>query len=307
MVDIENKKLNQERQKKSIITSIIGLICNVALAVSKIVAGIIFHSVAVLADGVNNATDSASSLVSIISFKLSVKPADKKHPYGHQRLEYIATLFIAFIIFFVSYELIKSSIAKIISGAELEVSIIIFVILAVSIVVKAGMGFFYMYMGKKLNSSPLKASATDSFSDVATTTAVLISSIIIRTTGVNVDGYFGVAVALLVFISGIKIIKEVINPLLGEMPSKELCEIIDNEIKSYEGVLGMHDLLVHSYGPNNFFASVHVEVNGEMDTNSTHELADEIEKNLKAKGVHLVVHIDPHSLYENDEGKDEID
>lgn len=300
-MDIKNQKI---RQKQSIATSVVGLFFNICLAVSKIVIGLIFQSVAMLADGVNNATDSASSLTSIVSFKLSDKPADKKHPYGHQRVEYIATLFIAFAIFFVAYELIKSSIEKIISGAGLEVSNIMFVVLGISIVVKLGMGFLYLYMGKKLDSPQLKALVTDSFSDVATTTAVLISSIIVKTTGVNVDGYFGIGVALLVLMSGIKILKDTINPLLGERPSKELCEEIETEIRSHDGVLGLHDLLVHSYGPSHYFASVHVEVDGDMDTNSTHELADLIEKNLKKKEIHLVVHIDPHSLYENDTDRD---
>ena len=182
-----------------------------------------------------------------------------------------------------------------------------FVVLSISIAVKLAMGIYYLYMAKKINSSALKAAAVDSFSDVAATTAVLISSIIMLTTGINLDGYFGIGVAFFVLFTGIKILKEVINPLLGEPPSDKLVEEIGKEIKSYDEVLGLHDLLVHSYGPNKHFASVHVEVDGNMETNTSHELADKIEIDLKKKGINLVVHIDPHSLYEHNEGENETD
>lgn len=282
-----------ERQKKGIITSVVGLICNLLLAASKIVAGIIFGSIAVTADGINNAADSASSIVNLVSFKMSGKPADKEHPFGHARIEYVATLFIAILIFVVAFELVKSSIEKLISGFTETASIIVFVVLAGSILVKTFMGIFYLVMEKKLNASSLKAAAIDSFSDVAVTVAVLISSLIHYLTDYSVDGYFGIGLALVIALSGVGILKDVINPLLGEPPSNQIVEKISKVIYECEGVLGLHDLVVHSYGPNKLFASVHIEVNGTVDTNSTHQMADKIEDDIKALGIDLVVHIDP--------------
>ncbi len=297
----KEKSLSEIRTQYGTIASIFALIANILLASAKITVGFLFGSVAILADGVNNATDSASSIVSLLSFKIANKPADSEHPFGHSRIEYIATLSIAFITMLVAVEVIISSIEKLIAGGLMEISIVMYIVLGISIAVKLAMGFSMLFASKKINSSALKATSVDAFSDCIATTAVLISSLVFQFTGINIDGYTGIVVSLFVMWSGIGILKGVINPLMGEVAPKEMSDELVRKIQKHEEVYGLHDLLIHNYGPGKYFASVHVEVAGEMDTNSSHQLADEIEEEIKTESFHLTVHIDPVGLYKNDD------
>lgn len=297
MISVTNKK----NKISSVFAIIIGMFSNLFLSVAKIVVGALFGSIAVIADGVNNASDFANSLITFLSYKIFHKPADEKHPFGHKRIEYITTFFIAIAIIFISVSLIKSSIEKLISGQLMEVSMVVFIILSLSIVVKFLMGIMFIIFAKLNDSTTLKATGVDCLLDCLTTTFVLISSIIFYFTKKDVDGYFGIVVSLIVFISGISIIKDAINPLLGsKAPQKMINEILE-KIKKYNQIYGVHDLLVHNYGPNQYFVSVHIEVDGNLSTNATHELANKVEEEIKAENIHITVHVDPVGLYLNDD------
>ncbi|NLZ25535.1 MAG: cation transporter [Clostridiales bacterium] len=295
---------SNKRTQKGAAVSVAGLIMNIFLAASKIAAGFIFGAVSVIADGVNNASDSLSSLVSLVFFKLSSKPADKEHPFGHERYEYIATIVIAFIIFAVGVSLIRSSIEKIISKSAPLSSDIVLWVLATGIAVKIVMGSLYFCCAKKISSTALKAAGVDAFTDVLATTAVLIAAIVLKFTGVNLDGYFGILVAIFVIASGIKVIKAGIDPLIGCKPDPELEKKVEDKILSHDGVLGLHKLMIHSYGQNKHFASVDVEVDEDMDMQASHDLADHIEDDLKKMGVVTVVHIDPRKTKKDELQKD---
>lgn len=282
-----------DRNKRGIIASAVGLFCNIFLSALKITVGLIFASVAVLADGINNLTDAGSGVVNILGFKWASKPADKEHPFGHARYEYISGFIIAFIVIFFGVETLISSVEKIIGGGTSDTGTLVFVTLGISIAVKLGMNFYYRAEAKKISSQSLRAAATDSLNDCVATLAVLICAIIAHFTEVETDGYAGIAVAAFILFNGIKLVKETMGPLLGEKPSKELVDAIAKKVTSYEGVLGLHDLVVHNYGPNRYFASVHVEVDGKGDFVSLHEIMDEIERDFLADGIRLVAHMDP--------------
>lgn len=274
-----------------------GIILNVLLFTLKAVVGVISGSVAVVADAVNNLSDASSNAVGFIGFKLSERPADEEHPYGHGRYEYITGLTVAFIIVSIGLELLKSGIEKIITPTSVSLSVIAVVILAVSIFIKLFMCAIYKVAGNKIKSSALIASSTDSRNDVISTTAVLVSLIISHYANFNLDGYVGVIVAVFIIISGVKIVKDMITPLLGQAPDVEYVNKIKDKIMSYEGVLGVHDLIVHDYGPGRKLASVHVEMSADEDVLKSHELIDGIERDfINDMKLHLVIHYDPISV-----------
>ncbi len=274
-----------------------GIILNVLLFALKAVVGVISGSVAVVADAVNNLSDASSNAVGFIGFKLSERPADEEHPYGHGRYEYITGLTVAFIIVSIGLELLKSGIEKIITPTSVSLSVIAVVILAVSIFIKLFMCAIYKVAGNKIKSSALIASSTDSRNDVISTTAVLVSLIISHYANFNLDGYVGVIVAVFIIISGVKIVKDMITPLLGQAPDVEYVNKIKDKIMSYEGVLGVHDLIVHDYGPGRKLASVHVEMSADEDVLKSHELIDGIERDfINDMKLHLVIHYDPISV-----------
>ncbi len=276
--------------------NISGIALNVLLFILKAVAGIISGSVAVIADAVNNLSDASSNAIGFIGFKLSERPADEKHPYGHGRYEYITGLTIAFIIATIGLELLKSGIEKIISPTVVNLTLISVIILSVSILIKLFMCAMYKVAGKKISSDALLASSADSRNDVLSTSAVLVSLIVSHYTNFVLDGYVGVVVALFILISGIKIVKDMITPLLGQAPEVEYVNEIKEKIMSYEGVLGVHDLIVHDYGPGRKLASVHVEMSSEEDVLKSHELIDGIERDFVTDmNLHLVIHYDPIS------------
>lgn len=289
--DIRNSKVRENYGKFS---SIFGLICNILLSSSKILVGLIFNSVSITADGINNLSDAASSIVTLVGFKLASKPADKDHPFGHARIEYIAGLIVAFLILTLGIELIKTSFSKIISPEPLDFSIIMIAVLIFSIIIKFLMYFTNMKLSKKISSATIKATAKDSLNDVVATSAVLISVIISKLFSIQLDGYIGILVAGFVMYSGWDILQDILNPLLGEPPSKEMIDEIVEKIMSYKGVMNMHDLVVHNYGANKYFATVHVEVSYKDDILESHDMIDNIERDiLKEMGINLVIHLDP--------------
>ena len=289
------KDVNNERVRKQygILSSIVGIVANTVLSLSKIIIGTIFFSIAIVADGMNNLTDAGSSIVTLIGFKISSKPADNKHPFGHARIEYVASMIIAFIILFLGIELAVSSVKKLIDKSETVVTILMMVVLGVSIIIKLGMFFYYRSIAKKIKSDTFKIASIDSLNDIISTTAVLISSIVIYFTGVNIDGYVGLVVAIVIFLSGVQLFKKTISPLLGERPPEDFVKHIAEKIKTYDGVLGIHDLEVHNYGPNQYHASVHVEVDARENIMKSHDMVDSIERDLKEDGIDFLIHIDP--------------
>lgn len=276
------------------LSGIIGIITNIFLSSIKIITGLLIGSVAILADGLNNLSDAGSSIITLIGFKLSTAPADRDHPFGHQRIEYVSGLIISFIIMTISISLFKSSIEKIINPEAFEISWILIVILFASILIKLWQSYFYRTNGKLIKSQTLIATSIDSFNDVLATTAVLVSLIITYFTKVDLDGYMGVVVSIFILISGYKLVKETISPLLGEAPSKEYIEQISADILSFEGILGIHDLVIHTYGPAKTFITVHAEVDSDVDVLISHDIIDNIEHYfLKKYHANLVIHMDP--------------
>lgn len=276
------------------LSGIVGIVCNILLFAAKIIIGIMSSSVSIVADAVNNFTDAASSIISLIGFRLSEKPADKEHPYGHGRYEYLAAMGIAVLIIVIGIELFKSGIEKILNPAIIVFSFPLGLVLILSIVLKLWMMAFNRYAGGKINSKALLAASADSRNDVIATTAVLVSAIFSHIFGVDLDGWMGVGVSIFILTSGFGIVKDTIDPMLGNAPNPEYIESIKTKILSYPGVLGMHDLIVHDYGPCRKFASVHVEMAAEEDVIETHDVIDNIERDmLEEIGLHLIVHFDP--------------
>ena len=275
----------------------VGIICNLILSIMKLIIGTVTNSVSITADATNNISDAGSSIVTLVGFRLSGKPADKDHPYGHARIEYISSLIISFIILLIGCSIFKESVIKIFKPEESLFNIATVIILVVSIIVKLWLSVFNTYLGKQIDSKALEATAIDSRNDVITTTAVLIASVISHFTGFNLDGYMGVIVSIFILISGINLVKETLNPLLGQPPTKEMFESIEKKILSYDNVLGVHDLMVHSYGPNTYFASAHIEMDAKIDVLVCHDIMDQIERDFKSDlNIHLVVHLDPTIL-----------
>lgn len=273
---------------------IIGIISNSVLCGLKLAIGILGSSITIIADAVNNLADAGSSVVTLVGFKLSGRPADKQHPYGHARYEYITALLVALIVLVIGVLLCKSSIEKILSPEAVTVNVFTYAVLGSAIVVKIFQMLLYLDFAKSISSPALKASAADSRNDVITTFAVLIATVIIDIAGVNIDGYMGAAVSLFIIISSVKLIKETIDPLLGAEPNKELVAKIKEKVLSYDGVIGIHDLMVHSYGEGVSFAIAHVEVPADSDMMICHDLIDNIEHEVHCEfGVHLNLHVDP--------------
>lgn len=289
--DINNPVVRQNYGKLS---GVVGIVSNIFLTIIKIVTGVIIGSIAIIADGINNLSDASTSIVTLFGFRFSSMPPDKEHPYGHQRIEYIAGLIVSIFVLIVGLGLMQTSVKKVITPEELAYSPIIVIVLVISILLKIWQMSFYRYVGKLINSTTLIATAFDSLSDVFATTVVLIGMIVLKYTTFNIDGYLGLVISIFIIFSGIKLIKDTISPLLGEAPTSEFIDIVANHIKSYDGILGYHDIVVHSYGPYRTFVTVDVEVDCRIDIMVTHELIDRIEYDFRKKGLgNLVIHIDP--------------
>lgn len=292
--------MSENRQKVGIITSAVGIFLNILLFAGKFIAGLLSKSVAVIADAFNNLSDAAASIISILGFKLSSKSPDREHPYGHGRMEYIAGLIVSFLILVMGWELLKSAVNSIINPQKLNTSLVTVIILTSSILVKIFMFVMNLVAGKKINSPALIATAKDSLSDVISTGAVLaivIVTIIFPNIKIPLDGIAGIIVALLVLWNGIQSTKETMDPLLGLPPDVELVKAIEEEILTHKPIIGIHDLIIHDYGPGRLFITVHAEVPGNQDIFDLHEIIDQTECALDTKFNCLSsIHMDPIDL-----------
>lgn len=296
---ISTKNLTAEaRKKKGTAASIVGIIVNFILAAIKILAGVTAGSVAIIADAFNNLSDSGTSVITLISFKLSSKPADKEHPYGHARIEYIASMVVSFVILLVGAELLLDSGKTLLGIGEAkttEIEIMTIAILSASILMKLGLGLYYRSVAKNIDSTVVAAAAADSFSDTISTFAVLISSIVIKYTGWSwLDAVVGIIVSIPIIIAGLKILNETKDILLGEGPVEETVKAIEKIITEYPDIIGIHDLMVHNYGPNKFVASFHAEVDGKQDIYYLHDMIDNVERKINDElMIACTIHLDP--------------
>ena len=276
------------------LASIVGISCNLAIALGKIILGILIGSMAITADGVNNFSDASAGVISLFGFRMASKPADAEHPYGHGRYEYISALTVAVLVMVIGIELLGSSFDKILHPTDVDFGIVTTILLVASILIKLWMLFFYRKIGKKIDSGVLLASSADSRNDVIATSAVLAGSLLSHFTSWQVDGYMGVGVAIFIMYSSLGLIRDTLNPMLGMAPKPEFVEEIRQKIISYPEVLGIHDLLLHDYGPGRQFGSVHVEMAAEGDVMFHHDVIDNIERDCQRElGLHIIIHYDP--------------
>ncbi|MCI2061498.1 MAG: cation diffusion facilitator family transporter [Eubacteriaceae bacterium] len=277
----------------------VGIFTNFLLCVMKIAIGWLASSIAIIADGVNNLTDASSSIMTLVGFKLASQPEDSEHPFGHARIEYLTGVLISVVILIVGIMLLKSSVLKVIHPEEQTYDAVTILVLVISILVKLWQCFFYRGIGKTINSLTVMAASADSRNDVITTSVVLIGVIINKLMGYNLDGLLGCGVAIFIIISGVQLVMETMSPLLGEAPDPELVNQIIRMAKSHPGVHGIHDLMVHNYGPGRIFASAHIEVDCEADMMESHDTIDNIEREVSsALGINFVIHMDPVKLHD---------
>ena len=303
MVDFLVKKFVRDSERTDdpkvrtaygILSSVVGIICNVLLFAAKFVIGLILGSMAVTADAFNNLSDAASSVISFVGVKMAEKPADKDHPFGHGRMEYISALIVSFIVIEVGITFLQSSVEKIQNPEALTFGWVPFAILVLSVGVKLWMSVFNRKLGKRIDSKVMLATAADALGDVITTSATIVSILVCAFTGVNIDGIVGIAVSLIVIWSGISIARDTLAPLIGQGADPKLCGEIKRMGESYDGIVGTHDLIVHNYGPNRSMASIHAEVPRDVDIEVSHEVIDRAEREVSKKlGIFLVIHMDP--------------
>lgn len=292
--DYKNTEDPAVRDKCGRVAGAVGIITNFLLFLMKILVGTVFHSVSVTADAVNNLTDSGSSVVTLIGFKMASKPADEKHPFGHARIEYLSGVIVSFIVIFLGLQLGMSSIEKILTPEENALTPVALVVLVISILAKLWQCLFYRKVGRMIKSESVEATSKDSRNDVIATSVVLLGAVITMLTGVNLDGYMGAAVALFIVFSGVQLTISTADPLLGQAPEGELVQTITEKMLSYPGIIGMHDLAVHNYGVGRCFASAHCEVDAKNDILVSHDLIDNIERDFSRDlGIHMVIHLDP--------------
>lgn len=292
--DHKNTEDPAVRDKCGRVAGAVGIVTNFLLFLMKIIVGTVFHSVSVTADAVNNLTDSGSSVVTLIGFKMASKPADEKHPFGHARIEYLSGVIVSFIVIFLGLQLGMSSIEKILTPEENALTPVALVVLVISILAKLWQYLFYRKVGRMIKSESVEATSKDSRNDVIATSVVLLGAVITMLTGVNLDGYMGAAVALFIVFSGVQLTISTADPLLGQAPEGELVQTITEKMLSYPGIIGMHDLAVHNYGVGRCFASAHCEVDAKNDILVSHDLIDNIERDFSRDlGIHMVIHLDP--------------
>ena len=292
--DHKNTEDPAVRDKCGRVAGAVGIVTNFLLFLMKIIVGTVFHSVSVTADAVNNLTDSGSSVVTLIGFKMASNPADEKHPFGHARIEYLSGVIVSFIVIFLGLQLGMSSIEKILTPEENALTPVALVVLVISILAKLWQCLFYRKVGRMIKSESVEATSKDSRNDVIATSVVLLGAVITMLTGVNLDGYMGAAVALFIVFSGVQLTISTADPLLGQAPEGELVQTITEKMLSYPGIIGMHDLAVHNYGVGRCFASAHCEVDAKNDILVSHDLIDNIERDFSRDlGIHMVIHLDP--------------
>ncbi|NLJ96973.1 MAG: cation transporter [Clostridiales bacterium] len=282
------------RSSYGVLSSVVGIICNGILFAVKLIVGILINSVSVMADAFNNLSDAASSIISFIGVKLARRPADKEHPFGHGRIEYIAALVVSFLILQVGLTLFKNSFTKILNPEEVKFNPILTGVLLLSILVKIWLMAFNKTLGKRVNSTVMLATAADSMGDVLVTSATVISAVVAGLTGWQIDGYIGLIVSIVVMIAGIQIARDTLEPLLGQAIDKELYKKITGMVESYPGIVGTHDLIIHNYGPSHRMATIHVEIPNDIDFEKAHETIDQIERDIQEKmNIFMVIHMDP--------------
>lgn len=276
------------------LTGIVGIVTNTLLFIIKLSVGLLSNSVSILADAFNNLSDAASSIITIIGFKMANKPADAEHPFGHGRIEYITAMIVSFMVMLVGIQFVKTSFQKIINPTLVTFELLPFILLLISIGFKFWLSKFNKSIGNKINSSTLKATATDAMGDVFTSTTVVISFLISKFTTLPIDGYIGIIVALAIVYSGFSLIKETLSPLLGEPPDPVLVSDITDMVMSYDNITGIHDLIVHNYGPGRIMASIHAEIPSNIDIMEIHNIIDTAEREISKKlNIYLVIHMDP--------------
>ncbi len=292
--DHDNIKDLKVRSNYGKVAGVVGICTNVLLAAFKLLVGFLSGSVAITADGFNNLSDAFSAIITVVGFKMAAKPADKEHPYGHARIEYLAALCVGIIIFMLGFELVQDSFFKILNPTDVTLSPIMVAVILLSVFVKLWLMFFYKKVGAKISSVTIEATATDCRNDIISTVAVLLAVVVSNYTPLNIDGFMGLVVALFIMYSGCVVLKNIVDTLLGMAPSKELVAHIQNKILTYEEVVGTHDLMVHDYGPGRRFGSAHVEIDAAVDAMKSHNIIDKIERDLAEEdNIHFVIHYDP--------------
>lgn len=299
--DFNNTSNSSVRNKYGYLGGVVGITLNLILFIIKFSVGLITQSIAVTADAFNNLSDVLSSVITILGVKLSSKPADKEHPFGHGRIEYLSALIVSFIILIVGFNFLKSSFEKIINPTEIYFQLIPFILLLVSILFKIWLSRFNLFLGKAINSSVLKASGQDALNDVFASCTTVIALLAAKYISFPLDGYIGFLVSLFILYSGFNILKETVDPILGTKPDLELVNAIEDEILKYPNILGVHDLVIHSYGPNKLMASIHAEVPHTLSIFKIHEIIDKAEQEVSDKlNILLVIHMDPVNLDDKD-------
>lgn len=292
--DAGNTENPAVRVRYGVLSGAVGIACNLLLTIAKFLIGSLTNSIAITADAVNNLSDAGSSAVTLFSFKAANRPADDEHPFGHGRIEYIAALGVAFLILMMGFELVRSSIDKIMHPEALAFSVPALIVLLLSIGVKIWMALFNRQLGKRIDSPAVGAVVMDSVSDTAATTVSMLALILSKVTNLPLDGYLGIVVALFIFYTGIQIVRDTVGSLLGQAPDPKLVKALETEILAFDGVVGVHDLIVHDYGPNRIFASAHAEVPSNADIMKSHDTIDLIEREIKKKfHMDMVIHMDP--------------
>ncbi len=282
------------RTAYGILSSVVGICCNVLLFSVKLFIGIVAGSISVMADAFNNLSDAASSIVGLVGMKMAGKPADADHPFGHGRIEYIAAFVVSFFVLQVGFELFKTSIAKIRAPQQLTFAWTAVLVLALSVLVKCWLALFNRTIGRRIHSNVMAATAADALGDVAATSATIVSMLVFGIWGVNIDGYVGLLVSLAVMLAGLGIAKDTLAPLIGEPIDPRIYREITDFVEGHEGIIGTHDLIVHDYGPTRSMATIHAEVSSEMDVRDSHEIIDAIERECaRDLGIFLVIHMDP--------------
>ncbi len=289
--DIKNPEV---RQSVGSFAGWVGILINLVLVAGKVTVGLVAGSIAVVADGLNNLMDAAGSIITIVGFKMAAKKADEEHPHGHGRYEYIAGLAVAILVIVVGIELAKAGISEVLEPSFVDYGPAVLVVLVVSVVVKIWMAVFYRALSVRIDSSPLKAVAVDSRNDALATGAVLFGAMVSRLAGFHLDGWAGLGVAIFIIYNGIGLVRDTISPLVGEAPTEEFVDYLSERIASYDGVLGIHDLIIHDYGPDQRYVSAHVEMPSDWDPLVSHEIIDNIERELfEEDRIHLIIHYDP--------------
>ncbi|HHV12734.1 MAG TPA: cation transporter [Clostridiales bacterium] len=292
----DNKNVEDRKVRTSygVLSSIVGICCNIILFAVKMMIGMVINSISVMADAFNNLSDAASSIISFIGVKLAERPADKEHPFGHGRFEYLSALAVAFLILQVGFTLFKNAIGKVFHPEAIEFNLLLIIFLCISVLIKIWLMLFNRKLGKRIKSTVMIATSADSRNDVIVTSATIISAIVSGATGLNIDGYIGLLVSVFVMLAGFNIAKDTLEPLLGEAVDRDMYEKVSRMVQGYEGIVGTHDLIIHNYGPTQRMATIHAEVPNNIDFEAAHETIDRIERDVLQKlDIFLVIHMDP--------------